>query len=206
MKYTLGFILIGIIYLSFCSEERELKRIRQQDYDLEFYVIPDKKILPKKDRTYYWFSHGGMHHTLGDYSGDILDGEFVKYSKSYKLMEKGKFNEGLKEGVWKSWNSNGSLKEIITYHNGRRKGPYVKYDSVGNIEQKGKYFKDRKHRRWVDYIDEDTVFFKNGKLFTPRIKDTSKVSFLRKAKAFFKNNKSSKIKGVNPSNSTNKKN
>lgn len=206
MKYILYFSAMGIACLSLQSIDRQIKRIRQHGQDLEFYILPNKSISPKKDRAYYWFSHGSVHHTVGDYEGDLLDGEFSKFSNTYELLEKGKFNEGLKEGVWKNWNSNGSLKEIITYHNGRRSGPYVKYDSIGNIEQKGKYFKDLKHRRWVDYIVRDTIFYKNGDLFTPRIKDTSRVSFLRKMKIFFKNIKLSKTEGANHSNSTNKKN
>lgn len=193
MKYVLYLLAICLVSLSFQSIERQLKRIRYQGHDLEFYVIPNKSISPRKDRVYYWFSHGAVNHTIGDYQGALLDGEFAKYTSTYKLVEKGKFNYGLKEGVWKYWDSSGSLKEIIKFHNGRRQGFYVKYDSLGNVEQNGRYSKDRKHKRWIDYKNQDTVFYNKGELLTPRFIDTSKTSFFKKLKTFFKKEKASSL-------------
>jgi hypothetical protein len=67
---------------------------------------------------YYWYSANQVHSTQGGYSGQLLNGLYTEYYRNKNLKEQGVFWRGLKDGVWKTWNQDGTLKQVIAWHEG----------------------------------------------------------------------------------------
>ncbi len=83
---------------------------------------------PKVGLFYFWYYAGGIHSSQGGYSGKLLDGTYAEYYLSKGLKEQGTFKRGLKNGIWKSWNEDGILKEAIKWKNGKVvKDKYVSF-------------------------------------------------------------------------------
>ncbi|MEX0966886.1 MAG: hypothetical protein WD077_06585 [Bacteroidia bacterium] len=59
----------------------------------------ERKIKVQSDLTYYWFQPFAVHHTVGGYSGNLLNGTFASFYPSGALLEKGEFDAGLKEAT-----------------------------------------------------------------------------------------------------------
>lgn len=71
---------------------------------------------------YYWYSADAIHATQGGYSGKLLNGLYNEYYYPDKnLKEQGTFKNGLKEGIWKTWNTNGTLHSITKWKHGVEK-------------------------------------------------------------------------------------
>jgi hypothetical protein len=92
-------------------------------------IQPDKTIVAeiepvsstpsvKQNLVYFWYSANTIHTTQGGFSGKLLNGLYIEYYLNKNLKEQGKFKKGLKDGVWKSWNEDGSLSITNTWKNG----------------------------------------------------------------------------------------
>lgn len=72
----------------------------------------------KSNLLYYWYNAGLVHSTQGGYSGRLLNGLFTEYYPNRNLKEQGVFKKGLRDGLWKSWNKDGSLKQATNWQKG----------------------------------------------------------------------------------------
>jgi antitoxin component YwqK of YwqJK toxin-antitoxin module len=72
----------------------------------------------KSNLFYFWYSASRVHSTQGGYSGQLLNGSYAEYYLNRNLREQGVFKKGLKDGIWKSWNPDGTLKQVINWNNG----------------------------------------------------------------------------------------
>ena len=90
---------------------------------------------------YHWYKNNELHTTMGDYTGQLLHGEFMGMTKENELLIKGYFDKGLKEGTWKSWFPDGQYHELAEYDEGVLDGDYRKYTDSGRLLQEGKYKK-----------------------------------------------------------------
>jgi len=68
--------------------------------------------------TYYWHRNGQLRSTRGDYSGNILHGNYQEFDKSGRLLEKGMYHYGTKDGEWKSWSKNGEISKLEQWDKG----------------------------------------------------------------------------------------
>lgn len=68
---------------------------------------------------YYWYSANAVHSTQGGYSGRLLNGLYIEFYLNKNLKEQGAFKKGLKSGVWKSWNEDGTVNSVSTWEKGR---------------------------------------------------------------------------------------
>lgn len=93
-------------------------------------TAPDKTIVadvnevsavssPKSRLYYFWYYANGIHSTQGGYSGILLDGDYMEYYPDKGLKEQGYFIRGLKNGTWKTWNEDGTLKESVHWKSGK---------------------------------------------------------------------------------------
>ena len=73
---------------------------------------------PKAGLYYFWYGANLIHFTQGGYSGKLLNGEYNEYYLNKNLKEQGFFKAGLKDGIWKSWNEDGSLAQQATWKKG----------------------------------------------------------------------------------------
>ncbi|BAU54904.1 toxin-antitoxin system YwqK family antitoxin [Mucilaginibacter gotjawali] len=72
----------------------------------------------KSNLFYYWYNASRVHSTQGGYSGQLLNGLYTEYYPNRNLKEQGVFKKGLKDGLWKSWNKDGTLKQATNWHKG----------------------------------------------------------------------------------------
>lgn len=123
MKKVLLFILLmtsGYAYAQTMPEMNTKVRVTAPDKTIVAEVNEVGEISsPKVGLFYFWYYAGGIHSTQGGYSGKLLDGTYTEYYLSKGLMQQGLFKKGLKNGTWKSWNEDGSLKEAIKWKNGK---------------------------------------------------------------------------------------
>jgi hypothetical protein len=73
---------------------------------------------PKPDLIYYWYGAGAIHSTQGGFGGKPLDGLYNEYYPDKNLKEQGQFKKGLKNGIWKSWNDDGTLAGSTNWKHG----------------------------------------------------------------------------------------
>ena len=91
--------------------------------------------------TYYWYLNGTYGSNMGGYAGYLLHGEYTAFAGKNKLIEKGYYKQGLKQGKWKIWYLNGNLKETIKYRNGMKNGYNIIYNNKG-LAVDSVYYKD----------------------------------------------------------------
>lgn len=178
MKKIVIAVIFSVLLFSF-TDPYSLKRISDKEYRYEFYTT-DKIIGPKNTRTYYWFKGGLIHSSQAGIGGQLLHDNFKKFYHSNQLAEQGKFKNGLKVGLWKTWFQNGKMETTQEFYNGLSSGKFQKFDPNGNLIEKGKYSKGKKHGLWVNYISKDTIQYKNGVIFIPKPKLTKEEKALAK--------------------------
>ncbi|MCO6147924.1 toxin-antitoxin system YwqK family antitoxin [Flavobacterium sp. NRK1] len=171
-KKTFSFkicLLLSVFFLFSFSETSLKKRISDADFRYEFYTT-DKTLSPKPERQYYWFKGGAIHNSEYGLAGELLHKDFFKFYHSNQLAETGKYNNGLKEGYWKTWFKNGVLQSNTYWDSGQKDGRYYAYDETGFLIEQGKYKNNKKHGRWVNYISKDTLKYRDGKIVVKKIK------------------------------------
>jgi len=110
-------LLFSLLFLS------EGLLAQTQDYDLQDGDTINKIVNGR--RVGQWFIKAGPNHHEGYRTGN--------------LVEKGNYENGRKQGLWKKYYPNGRLKSEITYVNSRPKGPYTLYYDNGKVEEKGNW-------------------------------------------------------------------
>lgn len=141
IKYT--FLLLLFINSSIVVGQKGLekyhlrKSMKQDEIQYQFYVTEegDKRSNYKKNKKYSWYKSQKLFTTQGGASGVLLDGDFESYFFNKQLHSKGYFNRGLKDGEWRYWRNNGTLKKTEKWRNGNLIGEEVFYDENGNEEK-----------------------------------------------------------------------
>ena len=158
------------------SDGQIKKIISDKEFRYEFYTT-DKKVIPLKNREYFWFKGGSIHSSEYGIAGELLTDSYSKYYLNSQLAESGLFEVGLKKGNWKIWHPNGKIYSIQKWDRGREDGRYTEYNSEGTLVEKGNYDAGKKSGLWINYIRKDTIVYKKGLIF---IKDTNARSVFRK--------------------------
>lgn len=110
---------------------------------------------------------------------EFKDGNLHGYYKYSKLdhvkqytSECGHYNEGLREGKWKTFN--GGIKNVQYYVAGKKHGEFLKYRHDGSLMQKGQYENDQRVGTWETYMTSGETFltvYENDTLVTEGILD-----------------------------------
>jgi len=178
MKKIVIVIIFSVLLFSF-TDPYSLKKISDKEYRYEFYTT-DKIIGPKSTRTYYWFKGGLIHSSQAGIGGPLLHDNFKKFYHSNQLAEQGKFKNGLKVGLWKTWFQNGIMETTQEFYNGLNSGKFQRFDTNGNLIEKGKFSKGKKDGLWINYISKNTIKYKSGVVFIPKPKLTKEEKALEK--------------------------
>lgn len=56
--------------------------------------------------------------------------KFTQYYENGEKAAVGQFKNGLKHGVWKTWNENGKVQAIAHYKNGEKTGKWIITDEI----------------------------------------------------------------------------
>lgn len=119
----------------------------------------NESIKVKNELVYYWYDNGKIHENTGGYSGTLLQGIFEKDTYGGQLLEKGRFENGLKDEEWKRWDNQGRLVEIVMWDKGMRDGTYRAFDNEKNRQIVAEYKKNRLHGWKMEYRG-DSLFYK----------------------------------------------
>ena len=77
-----------------------------------------------------------MKRIQAKYTDNILDGRYEAYEDD-KLIERGKYINGKKSGLWVQYYNNGNIKSQKYYINGKIDGICNYYDENGKLLMKG---------------------------------------------------------------------
>jgi len=123
MKKILFVILLplwGTVYAQKMPDPGFYKvRINESDKMILAEIHPVDDPHTKPDLFYYWYSANAIHATQGGFSGQLLNGQYSEYYLNKNLRQQGFFKNGLKSGIWKTWNEDGTLKATSTWEKGR---------------------------------------------------------------------------------------
>ncbi|HEY9000690.1 MAG TPA: hypothetical protein VIM89_05020 [Mucilaginibacter sp.] len=123
MKTCCLIFLCFISYNVYCQQipAYDINRVRitQPDKTIVAEIEPGFTVMSAKPLlNYYWYSANDIHCTQGGYSGKLLNGTYIEYYPDKNLKEQGSFKKGLKSGVWKKWNNDGTLASVTTWKRG----------------------------------------------------------------------------------------
>ncbi len=84
----------------------------------------------------------GGHLVIGNISNDTVYNGLIKFfdKKTYKLLEEGTYLNGIKNGVFKRFNSNGTLSSEFTYRDDNENGIANIYNEFGKIYSSDYYY------------------------------------------------------------------
>jgi hypothetical protein len=137
-----------------------------------FNTVEKKEFQPSSEKKYYWFNNGAIGSAQGGVTGKLLQGDFTCKSNKQGLIEKGKFDHGLKIGWWLRWHGNGSLKSKVFWKAGFKEGVFYSYSLEGNLKSKGYYKNNLLHGVLVEYGESNQVIqtrYYNGKIVPPKV-------------------------------------
>lgn len=108
------------------------------------YITVESKYTSIPDKSHYvhtTYKHGKLHGKWVKktksgrkieqcyYDNDIINGVYVRWydKKPYRIEEYGHYTNGMKDGIWLEWDSDGKLRWKINYSNDLRYGVFQKY-------------------------------------------------------------------------------
>jgi len=153
-------------YFKEYDEKGQLLSVKKYYNDVEEKEAPELVSLSIK--TDYYPS--GKVKTVASYNGETPDGVRREYAEDGKItagyiFHKGNLTgegivneEGDKEGPWKEYYEDGTLRSTGVYDKGVKVGEWKFYYSNGKLEQKGKFNKKGKpDGTWTWYFEDGTL-------------------------------------------------
>ena len=125
MKQSTLTILVVLLAVQLFGQEPLTHKVScaNEGNSTTFSILLKKTMLaPKPELTYYWFDGQKLHQNQGGFSGSLLHGTFEKKAAGGQMVEKGEFANGLKEGVWNTWDETGRLTGETKWQKGERAG------------------------------------------------------------------------------------
>lgn len=100
-----------------------------------------------------------------------LDGLMCRYngSRRNRLVERGKYRHGYRDGVWKRYYINKMLREVVCYETDMKHGKTIRFDHHGNLLEISSWKRGLLHglsRRWYESSSQlhSWHYFQYGKL------------------------------------------
>lgn len=118
-------------------------------------------------KMYTWYNAGKIKTNQGGFTGNLMHGDYRVFSLKNDLLAFGSYQYGLKEGVWKKWNSNGHLDYIKHYKKGLLDGTVQLFDYSGNLIKTVEYYngvKDGEMKYYQNGNLTQTEYYKDGVL------------------------------------------
>lgn len=138
----------------------EAEEIRKLEVQNDYY--PDGKL-----RTMAMFRNGVPEGIRRDYSPDGKIEKGCIYSNGVVVAEGIVLEDGNRNGPWKEFYEDGSVKGIGQYENGKQVGEWKFFHRSGKLEQSGRYGKNGKPEgNWKWYYEDGSLLrsenFRNG--------------------------------------------
>ena len=126
--------------------------IHKKDTLLEVSIFVNRKEKVKIDRnkTYHWYAFDAIQHNEGAYEGNLLHGELKRYDAKYRLLERGRFDMGLKDGIWVQWSKEGVITLEQKWESGVLDGS-TRYFEAGQLMKEEEYKDNLLHGKIIVY-------------------------------------------------------
>jgi antitoxin component YwqK of YwqJK toxin-antitoxin module len=98
----------------------------------------------------------------GSYNNGLRDGIWEKYLSNGQLIYKGSYKNGDRDGIWEEYYSNGQLYSKLSFKNGVADGIWEKYRSNGQLIYKGSYKNGERDGYWEWYHDNGQLMSKGS--------------------------------------------
>ena len=85
------------------------------------------------------------------------DGIYTKYDKYGLKIEQGLLKNGLEEGLWKTFYSDGSVEIKVRYFRGQLNGAYINYENNGLKSTVGHYKNNKMSGKWTTYDEDENL-------------------------------------------------
>ena len=108
----------------------------------------------------YYSDFDGVHVSTENYIGGKLDGVVINYYPKGGIAEEIPYKMGVKEGEWKQYFTDGTLKLKATYINDLLQGLMLIYYENGIPEVSGIYKNNLKDGNWMYFTDKGVVYKK----------------------------------------------
>ncbi|MCF8457037.1 MAG: hypothetical protein K9H62_13995 [Bacteroidales bacterium] len=157
MKYLLTFLIIQVLSLN--TFEINAQLISNQKTTREIIITQNKKILKfsilvnkykgkhQENLYYYWYNDKLVKSNLGGSSGFLLHGKYEVFDQNKNLLSQGFFDEGLKNGTWKFWDSDGELIKLEDWKHGLQQVKEAEKIKEKPNRKKGQ-FKEKFNAKW----------------------------------------------------------
>jgi antitoxin component YwqK of YwqJK toxin-antitoxin module len=90
------------------------------------------------------------------------EGKWVGYHDDGDLRYRGNYKNGKEEGEWVYYHDNGDLRYRGNYKNGKGDGEWVYYHENGQVSSKGNYKNGKRDGEWVYYHENGQVSMKGS--------------------------------------------
>jgi len=118
--------------------------LNQKEYFEKFEILKKKiKIKTNDSLTYTWYAYNKIISTKAAYDGQLLNGFYKSFYFDNTFRSSGKYHNGVQDGKWITWYTNGNIKEISNWHKGRKCGLTKSFDYKGNLLFSANYCNNR---------------------------------------------------------------
>lgn len=186
MNHLWSFILFGCLTVC-CSTPFKTQSDWKSQTRLVITEYPDSLVhahvlinQPQKlnlsNVQYHWYASGSIHTSKGSYTGNLLHGEYIVFDSENNLIEKGFFNNGVKEGTWNRWFTDGKHKSVLNWEDGHLQGESTYYNPNGSVYKKVQYNEGKKEGESTLFLG-DTIIVKiyRNDIEVTESQDTKKI-------------------------------
>lgn len=125
------FLLVGLAHAAVPAQDLARFRTGTPEGYVEGRTTERAAASVDPAKTYHWIKGQDLHVTQGGYSGRLLHGECTKFHPGGQLREQGRYDKGVKDGAWYTWQANGTLVSVEQWRKGRLHGRSLFYDTSG---------------------------------------------------------------------------
>lgn len=112
----------------------------QQAYTQPYLIMPKEGLENVRDRT-----------DIHDYDGVTIVGVYTRLYPGGGLWSRGNYSQGVQDGLWQDWFSNGQLAQEIHYLHGKKNGVMKTWFYKGQQRSECTYVEGQKHGSWQEW-------------------------------------------------------
>lgn len=131
MRRALFVLLAGLVHAAVLAQDLARFRTGTPEGYVEGRTTERAAASVDPAKTYHWIKGQDLHVTQGGYSGRLLHGECTTFHPGGQLREQGRYDKGVKDGAWHTWQANGILVSVEQWRKGRLHGRSLFYDPSG---------------------------------------------------------------------------
>lgn len=154
-------------HLKECPESQAwFKKMKIENEELNTYQevtlrLPEKDTLTcysfvndqRKTKQGRWIGYGECGHEKGWYEQNIKTGEWRCFESPSRLIERATYKDGKLHGLFESYFPDGTVKEVGRYVDGEKQGEWTTYSAFGKVLKESKFDQGQPIGLWKEFYD-----------------------------------------------------